>query len=438
MDACGASLAWLQDVHKFCAESDKFSVRMADNIATMDQNMIALDKEVEQLGSRLHQFKKYVLDNFQRLEAKVDCQVKVSHSSTPKPLPCLYSVKISTLETRVATLESTINGYKEEFARAHETIMALQTEQTTLRDAVSRLSKTTMSVESELCQRSLQMDNSNVHNRLARMEAQIQLLETKGCKCISSSWQTSSSMCTDHYEDAADTSEEEGEQPNRRIPEVFTTLPSREPFTPKATPRARRSYMADRQSTASPCQPTKPAAVNKQFKPLNLPKFNKQGNINSFLRLFKMAMRGASNHQKATTLIITLDAISVNLVMPRLPATNWTYQEARQAVLEEFGREDILFTRKSKFGAIKFAPGKTPGGAAPQELHRAMAPAYAKGKDILEIVDCLCSHAKTFGPPNQPKSKQPKPTYKKPRFQKEDPTKSSAHPPDVKGPYCIA
>ncbi|KAJ9070754.1 hypothetical protein DSO57_1004346 [Entomophthora muscae] len=171
----------------------------------MDQNMIALDKKVEQLGSRLHQFEKYVLDNFQRLEAKVDNQAKVSCLSTPKLLPCLYSTKISTLQTKVATSESAINVYEEEFARAHETIMALQKEQIILRNAVLRLSKTTMSVESELRQRSLQMDNSNLHNFLARMEAQIQLLETKGFKCILSSWQTSSSMCTDHYEDAADT-----------------------------------------------------------------------------------------------------------------------------------------------------------------------------------------------------------------------------------------
>ncbi|KAJ9080066.1 hypothetical protein DSO57_1028994 [Entomophthora muscae] len=52
IDICRASLAWLQDVHKFCAESDKFSVRMADNIAIMNQNVIALDKELEQLDSQ--------------------------------------------------------------------------------------------------------------------------------------------------------------------------------------------------------------------------------------------------------------------------------------------------------------------------------------------------------------------------------------------------
>ncbi|KAJ9069702.1 hypothetical protein DSO57_1015781 [Entomophthora muscae] len=153
-----------------------------------------------------------------------------------------------------------------------------------------------------------------------------------------------------------------------------------------------------------------------------------------------MAMRGATNHQKATTLITTLDATRVNLVMPHLPATNWTYQEARKAVLEEFGGEDILFTRKSEFGAIKFSPGKNLQEFAEQfyhdalvllssgtvstfdiraamkqathpykELHRAMTPAYTKGKVMLEIVDCLQSHAKTFGPPNRPESKQPKP-----------------------------
>ena len=63
-----------------------------------------------------------------------------------------------------------------------------------------------------------------------------------------------------------------------------------------------------------------------------------------------MAMRGASNNQKATTLITTLDAISVNLVMPRLPNLDWSYSEAKNAVLEEFGGKDILFSKKSEFG----------------------------------------------------------------------------------------
>ncbi|KAJ9076566.1 hypothetical protein DSO57_1024891 [Entomophthora muscae] len=155
--------------------------------------------------------------------------------------------------------------------------------------------------------------------------------------------------------------------------------------------------------------------------------------------------------------------------MPRLTATDWTYQEARQAVIEEFGGEEILFTRKSKFGTIKFAPGKTLKefverfyhdvlvdigssmvssfdihAAMKQtthpykELHRAMAPAYTKGKDVSEIVDCLFSHTEMFGHPNRPEPKQPKTAYKKTRFQKEDSAKFSAHPPNVKGPYCIA
>ena len=184
-------------------------------------------------------------------------------------------------------------------------------------------------------------------------------------------------------------------------------------------------------------------------------------------------MRGASNHNKATTLINTLDPVSVDLVIPRLPERDWTYDEAKCAVLEEFGGEDILYTKKSEFSSIKFKRHESLNEFADRfyhnaqvllgshtikrfdvraamrqatspytKLHQAMVLAYAKGKDVLEIVEFLQGHSETFNAPNKGSPiKAIKQHYDKPRPQIEDlPRKQlQAKEPSTspkKGPYC--
>ena len=51
-------------------------------------------------------------------------------------------------------------------------------------------------------------------------------------------------------------------------------------------------------------------------KPINLPKFDRNGNVHTFLRLFENSMSKASDADKATTVVNCLDTASIELVMP--------------------------------------------------------------------------------------------------------------------------
>ena len=107
------------------------------------------------------------------------------------------------------------------------------------------------------------------------------------------------------------------------------------PLTPLSVPCANNTHTTRKKDTEL-------TVPDHKFKLLNLPKFDKNGNIQTFIRLFEMSMRGASDHMKATTLINTLDPTCVDVIMPCLPLGSWTYEDARQAVIKEFGSETRL------------------------------------------------------------------------------------------------
>ena len=91
---------------------------------------------------------------------------------------------------------------------------------------------------------------------------------------------------------------------------------------------------------------------------MNLPKFDKDGNITSFLKRFEMSMYGAQDHEKATTLVNLLDSDSIDLIMPNLGET-WSYQEAKDAIMKEFSGQEKMEVRKRLFARFAFEKGET-------------------------------------------------------------------------------
>ncbi|KAJ9084189.1 hypothetical protein DSO57_1027040 [Entomophthora muscae] len=70
--------------------------------------------------------------------------------------------------------------------------------------------------------------------------------------------------------------------------------------------------------------------TGKRFKVGVLPKVDRQGNIHTFLRLYKMAKVGAPDTEKTYLIINLLDPMSRDIIMPSLPVGNITYQDARR------------------------------------------------------------------------------------------------------------
>lgn len=98
---------------------------------------------------------------------------------------------------------------------------------------------------------------------------------------------------------------------------------------------------------------------NKPFKPLNLPSFDKNGNVATFIRLFENSMYGATDIEKASTIINCLDPASIDLVMPHLPQRQWTYQEVRDAIIIEFNNPEAINTRKMEFSKLMIQEDET-------------------------------------------------------------------------------
>ena len=55
----------------------------------------------------------------------------------------------------------------------------------------------------------------------------------------------------------------------------------------------------------------------------------------------------AIDREKATTVINCLDTVCVELVMPHLPAKQWSYYEARAAIIAEFGSKAYVATKRT-------------------------------------------------------------------------------------------
>ena len=69
-----------------------------------------------------------------------------------------------------------------------------------------------------------------------------------------------------------------------------------------------------------------------KFKPLNLPDFNQKGNVHTFLQLFEHSMEGASDYEKASTVMYCLDTARIDLVMPHLPSVKWKHLLEKTAI----------------------------------------------------------------------------------------------------------
>ena len=65
-------------------------------------------------------------------------------------------------------------------------------------------------------------------------------------------------------------------------------------------------------------------------------------------------MEGASDHEKASTVLNCLDTVSKDLVMPHLPNVKWTYLQEKTAITKKFGNIESIATCKIKFLNIQF------------------------------------------------------------------------------------
>ena len=70
-------------------------------------------------------------------------------------------------------------------------------------------------------------------------------------------------------------------------------------------------------------------------------------------------MFGATDREKATTVINCLDTVCVELVMPHLPAKRWSYYEACAAIIAKFGSKAYVATKKDAFMRIKIKDNET-------------------------------------------------------------------------------
>ncbi|KAJ9048496.1 hypothetical protein DSO57_1034598 [Entomophthora muscae] len=111
--------------------------------------------------------------------------------------------------------------------------------------------------------------------------------------------------------------------------------------------------------------------TGKRFKVGVLPKFDCQGNMHTFLRLYKMATVGAPDTKKTYLIINLLDPMSRDIIMPSLPAGNITYQDARSDILREFGSTVHMIEFNDLFSYIKFKTNKTLSEFADQFHHKA-------------------------------------------------------------------
>ena len=70
-------------------------------------------------------------------------------------------------------------------------------------------------------------------------------------------------------------------------------------------------------------------------------------------------MNGASDAEKATTVINCLDATCVELVMPHLSSDCWSYLEAREAIIADFRSKAFIASKKDTFMRIEFKDNET-------------------------------------------------------------------------------
>ncbi|KAJ9076425.1 hypothetical protein DSO57_1026448 [Entomophthora muscae] len=154
----------------------------------------------------------------------------------------------------------------------------------------------------------------------------------------------------------------------RPIPNIMMPMLSN-PSTSRQAPLQNTHYSNLPSQTFLQTPPLQ--STSKRFKVGVLPKFDCQGNMNTFLRLYKMATVGAPDTEKAYLIINLLDPMSRDIIMPSLLAGNITYQDIRSAILREFGSTVCMIEHKDLFSDIEFKTNKTLSKFADQFYHKA-------------------------------------------------------------------
>ncbi|KAJ9070676.1 hypothetical protein DSO57_1005204 [Entomophthora muscae] len=152
------------------------------------------------------------------------------------------------------------------------------------------------------------------------------------------------------------------------IPNIMMTMLSNPSASRQAPPQnTQRSNLPSQNSSQTlPLQ-----SAGNRFKVGVLPKFDCQGNMYTFLRLYKMAKVGAPDTKKAYLIINLLDPMSRDIIMLSLPAGNITYQDAKSAILREFGSTVCMIEHKDLFSDFKFKTNETLSEFANQFYHKA-------------------------------------------------------------------
>ncbi|KAJ9084795.1 hypothetical protein DSO57_1020599 [Entomophthora muscae] len=198
------------------------------------------------------------------------------------------------------------------------------------------------------------------------------------------------------------------------LPSVFVVPPTREetpcPNYSESSAGAswQKFFVCAQQDTPPPLRHQNTEENIPRFKPMNLPKFNPKGNVHLFIRLFKMSMYGANNHDKATTILNQLNAASTDLIIPHMLQNDWSYAAAKQVLLYKF-RSIAKFTDQNYLEAQVLTGS---GSLTVHDAHIALCsaikpykvlyltlmPAFQDNCSIDSMVQYLCQCRDTFGP----------------------------------------
>ncbi|KAJ9088971.1 hypothetical protein DSO57_1017752 [Entomophthora muscae] len=154
----------------------------------------------------------------------------------------------------------------------------------------------------------------------------------------------------------------------RTIPNIVMAMSSNSSARRQAPPQnVQYSNLSSQNSLQTP-----PLQSNSnRFKVVVLPKFERQGNVHTFLRLYKMERVGVPYTKKVYLIINLLDPMSRDIIITSLPAGNITYQDARSAILREFGSTVCMIECKDLFSNIEFKTNETLSKLTSQFYHKA-------------------------------------------------------------------
>ena len=125
------------------------------------------------------------------------------------------------------------------------------------------------------------------------------------------------------------------------------------------------------------------------FKPVNLPKFDRKSNVTMFLKLYENTMYGADEAMKNSAIFNCLDTETQTIIMPRLPENGWTFANVSKALVEEFGSEEALNNRKMDFIEGGFKKGESIQEFADRFYLEAQTLASLKAASFVDVKSAL-------------------------------------------------